>query len=66
MIVVGIGKGIKDSELQTLAGEKGHYLHPAGFSLLPYILGKLKDAACGRVLIFLYILSCNIDRPMNT
>ena len=66
MIVVGIGRGIKDSELKTLAGEEGDYLHPADFAHLPYILEKLKDAACGRVVIFLYILSCNIDQPMNT
>ena len=66
MIVVGIGRGIKDSELKTLAGETGHFLHPVDFAHLPEILGKLKDAACGRVLIFLYIGFCNIDQPINT
>ena len=66
MIVVGIGRGIKDSELKTLAGKTGHFLHPVDFAHLPEILGKLKDAACGRVLIFLYIGSCNIDQPINT
>lgn len=66
MIVVGIGRGIRDSELQTLAGKTGHYLHPKDFDQLSYILGKLKDAACGKVLISLYILSCNINQPMTT
>jgi len=46
MIAVGIGRGIKDSELKKLAGDKGHYVHPVDFNHLSYILGKLKDAAC--------------------
>jgi len=66
MIAVGVGRGIKDSELKKLAGDKGHYVHPVDFNHLSYILGKLKDAACGTVLIFLFILSCNIHQPINT
>ena len=61
IIPVGIGRGVKDSELKTLAGENGHYLHPVNFAHLPNILGKLKDAACGRVLISLYILVISIS-----
>ena len=51
MIAVGIGKGIKDSELKILAGEKGHYAHAIDFDHLNGILGKVKDDACGTVLI---------------
>lgn len=64
MLAVGIGRGIKDTELKILAGDKGHYLHAASFSQLLGILEKLKDAACGKVFVFLLILSCNIVQPM--
>ena len=65
MIVVGVGKGIKDSELKIMAGEKGHYVHPKDFNHLNGILGKVKDDACGTVLIFLFILSSNINQPIR-
>jgi len=48
MLAVGIGRGIKDTELKILAGDKGHYVHAASFSQLFGILEKLKDAACGQ------------------
>lgn len=64
MLAVGIGRGIKNTELKILAGDKGHYLHPTSFNQLFDILGKLKDAACGKVFVFLVILSCNIIQPM--
>ena len=65
MIVVGIGKGVKDSELKITAGEKGDYVHPKDFDDLYGILGEVKDDACGTVLIFLFILSSNINPPIN-
>ena len=65
MIAVGIGKGIKDSELKIVAGVKGHYVHAIDFDHLYGIMGKVKDDACGTVLIFLFILSSNINRPIN-
>ena len=64
MLAVGIGRGIKNTELKILAGDKGHYVHAASFSQLFGILEKLKDAACGKVFVFLLILSCNIVQPM--
>lgn len=64
MLAVGIGRGIKDTELKILAGEKGDNLHPASFNQLFDILGKLKDAACGKVFVFLLILSCNVIQKM--
>jgi len=66
MIAVGIGNGIKKSELQKLAGDKGEVVHAVDYEQLSYILGKLKDAACGMVLILLYILSRNIHQRLNT
>ena len=53
MIAVGIGNGIKKSELKKLAGDKGEVVHAVDYEQLSYILGKLKDAACGMVLILL-------------
>ena len=66
MIAVGIGEGIKDSELEKLAGHKGDSLHPEDFNDLAYILGKMKDEACGMILILRYIVPCNIHQRINT
>jgi len=46
MLPVGIGKGIRERELEKLAGDKGHYFHIANFKELCSILESLKDAAC--------------------
>jgi len=54
MLPVGIGKGIRERELEKLAGDKGHYFHIANFKELCSILESLKDAACGTVIL----LSC--------
>ena len=66
MIAVGIGKGIKESELKLLAGKKGHHVHAKDFDHLNGILGKVKDDACGTVLMILFILSSNINQTINT
>lgn len=54
---VGIGNGIKKSELKKLAGDEGHYFHIANFRELCSVLEELKDAACGTVFFLSFMPS---------
>lgn len=65
MLPVGIGKGIKERELEILAGDKGHYFHIGNFLELCSFLERLKDAACGTVLLLSCISSRNIHLLRN-
>lgn len=65
MLPVGIGKGIKERELEILAGDKGNYFHIGNFLELCSFLERLKDAACGTVLLLSCISSRNIHLLRN-
>ena len=49
MYAVGIGRGIRETELAELAGSQGDYTTVQNFDKLPDILEALKDAECGTI-----------------